>query len=162
MGEFPGGGVAARVGADIDVEVVDVFAGVEVMRIVHGVALDADVETSKVGDDDLFAVQEVVAHHFAQFGEHEDDVGGFGGTVARDFFGELCKSYAAGLAGAGVVAVVVPLLFKGTNYCHDYFTVFGFTGFTLCRLLIFFYLRVKPRFHIGFTFFASGNGQKFT
>ena len=88
--------------------------GGEVTGIFYGVALDADVETAEVGDDDLFAVQEVVAHHFAQFGEHEDDVGGLGGTVARDFFGELCKSYVADLAGAGVVAVVGPLLFKGT------------------------------------------------
>ena len=55
-----------------------------------------------------------MAHHFTKFGEHEDDVGGLGGAVARDFFGELCKSYAADLAGAGVVAVVGPLLFKGT------------------------------------------------
>ena len=101
-------------GAELDVEGVDVFVGGEFGWGFYGVALDADVETAEVGDDDLFAVQEVVAHHFAQFGEHEDDVGGLGGAVARDFFGELCKAYAAGLAGAGVVAVVSPLLFKGT------------------------------------------------
>ena len=121
VGEFPGGGVAAGVGAELDVEVVDVFAGGEFGWGFYGVALDADVETAEVGDADLFAVQEVVAHHFAQFGEHEDDVGGLGGAVARDFFGELCKSYAAGLAGTGVVAVVGPLLFKGTYYCHNFF-----------------------------------------
>ena len=103
-------------GAEFDVEGMDVFAGGEFGRGFYGVALDADVETAEVGDDDLFAVQEVVAHHFAQFGEHEVDIGGFGGTIARDFFGELCKSYATGLAGAGVVAVVGPLLFKGTYY----------------------------------------------
>ena len=113
MGEFPGGGVAAGMGAELDVEVVDVFAGGEFGWVFYGVALDADVETAEVGDGDLFTVQEVVAHHFAQFGEHEVDIGGFGGAVARDFFGELCKAYAAGLAGTGVVAVVGPLLFKG-------------------------------------------------
>ena len=101
-------------GTELDVEGVDVAVGGEVTGIFYGVALDADVETAEVGDDDLFAVQEVVAHHFAQFGEHEDDVGGLGGAVARDFFCELCKAYAAGFAGAGVVAVVGPLLFKGT------------------------------------------------
>ena len=76
-------------GTELAVEVVDVAVGGEVTGIFYGVALDADVETTEVGDDDLFAVQEVVAHHFAQFGEYEDDVGGFGGAVARDFFGEL-------------------------------------------------------------------------
>ena len=101
-------------GTELDVEGVDVFAGGEFGRGFYGVALDADVETTEVGDDDLFAVQEVVTHHFAKFGEHEDDVGRLGGAVARDFFGELCKAYAAGLAGTGVVAVVGPLLFKGT------------------------------------------------
>ena len=119
VGEFPGGGVAAGVGAELDVEVVDVFAGGEFGWGFYGVALDADVETAEVGDADLFAVQEVVAHHFTQFGEHEDNVGGLGGAVARDFLGELCKSYAAGLAGTGVVAVIGPLLFKGTYYCHN-------------------------------------------
>ena len=101
-------------GTELDVEGMDVAVGGEVTGIFYGVALDADVETAEVGDGDFFAVQEVVAHHFAQFGEHEVDIGGFGGAVARDFFGELCKSYAADLAGAGVVAVVGPLLFKGT------------------------------------------------
>lgn len=101
-------------GAELDVEGMDVTVGGEVTGIFYGVTLDADVETAEVGDGDFFAVQEVVAHHFAQFGEYEDDVGGFGGAVARDFFGELCKAYAAGLAGTGVVAVVGPLLFKGT------------------------------------------------
>lgn len=111
---MPGGGVAAGVGTELDVEGVDVAVGGEVTGIFYGVTLDADVETTEVGDDDLFAVQEVVAHHFTKFGEHEDDVGRLGGAVARDFFGELCKAYAAGLAGTGVVAVVGPLLFKGT------------------------------------------------
>ena len=114
VGEFPGGGVAAGMGAELQVKGVDVFAGGEFGWGFYGVALDADVETAEVGDDDLFAVQEVVAHHFAQFGEHEVDIGGFGGTVARDFLRELVESYAAGLAGTGVVAVVGPLLFKGT------------------------------------------------
>ena len=101
-------------GTELDVEGMDVFAGAEFGRGFYGVALDADVETAEVGDGDFFAVQEVVAHHFTKFGEHEVDIGGFGGAVARDFFGELCKAYAAGLAGTGVVAVVGPLLFKGT------------------------------------------------
>ena len=101
-------------GTELDVEGVDVAVGGEVTGIFYGVALDADVETAEVGDGDLFAVQEVVVHHFTKFGEYENDVGGFGGAVARDFLGELVESYAAGLAGAGVVAVVGPLLFKGT------------------------------------------------
>ena len=52
-------------GTELDVEVVDVAVGGEVTGIFYGVALDADVETTEVGDDDLFAVQEVVVHHFA-------------------------------------------------------------------------------------------------
>ena len=133
-------------GAELDVEGMDVTVGGEVLGIFYGVALNADVETAEVGDGDLFAVQEMVAHYFAQFGEYEDDVGGFGGAVTRDLFGELCKAYAAGLAGTGVVAVVGPLLFKGTNDCHNCFFVFwvdfSFTSITFCNLLIIILLKV--------------------
>ena len=45
---------------------------------------------------------------------------------------------------------------------NDELLLFAFTGFTFCKLLESLFLRVKPRFHIGFTFFTSGNGQKFT
>ena len=43
-------------GTELDVEGVDVAVGGEVTGIFYGVALDADVETAEVGDDDLFAV----------------------------------------------------------------------------------------------------------
>ena len=43
-------------GAELDVEGVDVFAGGEFGWGFYGVTLDADVETTEVGDDDLFAV----------------------------------------------------------------------------------------------------------
>ena len=92
-------------GTELDVEGVDVAVGGEVTGIFYGVALDADVETTEVGDDDLFAVQEVVVHHFTKFGEHEVDIGGFGGTVARDFLGNLFEADAAHLAGTGEVTV---------------------------------------------------------
>ena len=152
-------------GAELDVEGVDVFVGGEFGWGFYGVALDADVETAEVGDDDFFAVQEVVAHHFAQFGEHEDDVGGFGGAVARDFFGELCKSYAAGLAGAGVVAVVGPLLFKGTYYCHIFFIFqcrFSVSQYHFLQAVDYLAFVGDTALSFQFHFCHHDNGQKFT
>ena len=46
-----------------------------------------------------------MAHDIEQLGEDEIDVGGFGGTVARDFLGNLFEADAAHLAGTGEVTV---------------------------------------------------------
>lgn len=71
-GEFPCYWIAAGGGTEFDVEVVNVAFCIEVGGILHGVALHADVETAETGDIDFLARQQVVAHHVAEFGEHED------------------------------------------------------------------------------------------
>lgn len=121
-GEFPCYRVAAGGGTELDVEVVNVAVCIEVGGVFHGVALHADVETAQTGDVYFFARQQVVAHHVAEFGEHEDYIGGLRRAVACYLLRELVEPHAPRLARACVVTVFRPLFLKCANYSHDFFS----------------------------------------
>ena len=120
-GEFPCYRVTAGGGTELDVEVVNVAFYIEVGGILHGVALHADVETAQTGDVYFLTRQQVVAHHVAEFGEHEDDIRGLRRAVACYLLRELVEPHAPRLARACVVTVFRPLFLKCANYSHDFF-----------------------------------------